>query len=278
LETNLDNKVEGTQVLPEWMQESESYEPRADRDAFVNKSILSLLLILSKIKAQDSGKASKYQVNVTLKVAYTFLLVVLLSISRSFTFVILINVYLLAILSMMDAKDIIKVLRVSIIMAFFSFIILLPAAFWGNSYSIIMITSKVFATITAVNILSHTTKWNAITGALKRFFVPDIFILVLDITIKYIVMLGEFALNMMYSLKLRSVGKNDRKYNSLSGVAGTLFIKSKEMAEDMYHAMACRGYTGEYHTQSKFNFTIIDLPYSMLNMGIILLFVYLGRG
>jgi cobalt/nickel transport system permease protein len=273
----LDNKVEGTPGIPKWMQDAECYKPRLDKDTFVNKSILSLLSLLSKIKAQDSRNSSKYQVNVTLKVAYTLLLVILLSLSRSFTFVILMNVYLLAILSMMDAKDIIKVLRVSMIMTFFSFIILLPAVFWGNSYSIIMITSKVFATITAVNILSHSTRWSAITGSMKQFLVPDIFILVLDITIKYIVMLGEFALNMMYALKLRSVGKNDRKYNSLSGVAGTLFIKSKEMAEDMYHAMTCRGYTGEYHTQNKFKLTMLDLPYSMMYMGIIYLFVYLGK-
>ena len=79
-------------------------------------------------------------------------------------------------------------------MAVFTFIILFPAVFWGNSYSSIMITSKVFATVTAVNMLSHSTRWNSITGALKRFFVPDIFILVLDITIKYIVMLGNFHL------------------------------------------------------------------------------------
>jgi len=265
-------------VLPEWMQESEDYKPLADKDTFVNKSIMSILAILSKIKAQDSGKTGKYQVNVTLKVACTFLLVLLLSLSRNFTFVILINVYLLAILSMLDAKVIVKVLKLSIIMAIFSFIILLPAAFWGNSYSTINITAKVFATITAVNILSHTTRWNKITCALKRFFVPDIFILVLDITIKYIVMLGDFALNMLYALRLRSVGKNEKKYTSLSGVAGTLFIKSKEMAEDMYHAMACRGYTGEYRIQNKFKFTLIDFPYSLINFGIILLFVYLERG
>jgi len=273
----LDKEVEGTLVLPVWMQEAENYRPQPDKDAFVNKSILSLLNLLSKIKAQDTRKNSSYQLNVTLKVACTLLLVILLSLSRSFTFVLVIIVYLLAVLSMMDAKDIIKVLKVTAIMGVFSFIILLPAAFWGNSYSILMITAKVVATITAVNILSHTTRWNALTSALKGFFVPDIFILVLDITIKYIVMLGDFALSMMYALKLRSVGRNDRKYNSLSGVAGTMFIKSKEMEEDMFDAMTCRGYTGEYRKESKFKFTIIDLPYSIINLGIVFIFVYLGR-
>jgi cobalt/nickel transport system permease protein len=90
-------------------------------------------------------------------------------------------------------------------------------------------------------------------------------------------MLGEFTLNMMYALKLRSVGKNKNKYTSLSGIAGSMFIKSKEMAEDMYAAMECRGFTGEYQVYNKFKFTLADFAYIMLNAGIILTFLYFGR-
>lgn len=263
--------------MPEWLLKDENYIPQADKDTFINKSILSLLSILSRIKTQSGYNNDGFYVNAAYKVAFTFMLVTLLSISRSFTFVIIINIYLLVILSFMQAKEIVKVLRVSFIMAVFTFVILLPAAFLGNGYSIVMITSKVFATVTAVNILSHSTRWNSITSALKRFFVPDIFILVLDITIKYIVMLGDFSLSMLYSLKLRSVGKNKSKYTSLSGVAGTMFIKSKEMAEDMYTAMECRGFTGEYSIYNKLKFTFADFIYIMMNVGIIYTFVYLGR-
>ena len=261
----------------EWLSKNENYIPQSDKDTFINKSILSLLNILSKIKTQSGYKTDKFYVNAAFKVAFTFMLVTLLSMSRSFTFVIIINVYLLAILSLMQAEKIIKILRVSFVMAIFTFVVLIPAAYWGNGYSSVMITSKVFATVTAVNILSHSTRWNSITSALKRFFVPDIFILVLDITIKYIVMLGDFTLNMLYSLKLRSVGRNRRKYTSLSGIAGTMFIKSKEMAEDMYSAMECRGFTGEYHSYNRLEFTFADVIYIIINVGIIFIFVYLGR-
>ena len=263
--------------IPEWLLKDENYIPQSDKDTFVNKSILSLLSILSRIKTQDSNKIARYKVNAALKVAFTFILVTLLSISRNFFFIIIINVYLIAALSLMEAKNIVKILRVSFVMAFFTFVILIPAAFLGNSFTSVMITSKVFATITAVNILSHSTRWNSITNALKRFFIPDIFILVLDITMKYIVMLGDFTLNMLYALKLRSVGKNKSKYTSLSGVAGTMFIKSKEMAEEMYNAMECRGFTGEYHVSNDFKFTMLDFIYIMINLGIIFIFLCFGR-
>ena len=263
--------------MPQWLSKDENYTPRSDRDTFINKSILSILSILSRIKSQDSNRPGKYNVNAVFKVVFTLLLVTLISMSSKYAFVLIINVYLLVTLSTMEAKNIVKILRVSFAMAIFTFIILLPAAFWGNSYSSVMITSKVFATITAVNILSHTTKWNSITGALKRFFVPDLFIFVFDITIKYIVLLGDLTLNMLYALKLRSIGRNKSKYTSLSGIAGTIFIKSKEMAEDMYGAMACRGFTGEYQVHSKIKFTFADFAYMMINIAIIFSFLCLER-
>lgn len=263
--------------MPEWLLKDENYIPQPDKDTFINKSILSILGLLSRIRAQSEYKADRFGVNAVFKVVFTVLLVVLLSTSKSFMFVLIVGVYLLVILSLMDAKEIVRILKVSFAVAVFTFVVLLPSALWGNPYSCIMITSKVFATVAAVNLLSQSTRWNSITSALKRFFVPDIFILVLDITIKYIVLLGEFSLNMLYSLKLRSVGINKSKHTSLSGIAGTMFIKSKEMSEDMYAAMECRGFTGEYRVYSRFRFAFADAVYMIINAAMIFIFIYFER-
>lgn len=263
--------------MPEWMLKEETYNPPSDKDAFLDRSIFSLLKVISKIRTQDSKEESALRVNASVKVACTFLLVVLLSLSGSFTFVLMVGVYLLAQLSMLRGETIVRILRISLIMTLFTFIILLPSISMGNGSRSVMMTGKVFATITAVNLLSHSTRWNDITGALKTFHVPDLFILVLDITIKYIVMLGEFAVSMLYALKLRSVGRNREKYTSLSGVAGTLFIKSKEMAEDMYHAMECRGFTGEYRKETSFKVSWTDILYILVHVVILAAFLYLGR-
>lgn len=263
--------------MPEWLLNDEKYDPPLDKDTFINKSILSLLGLLSRIRAQGGHKAGKFKINAVLQVAFTLLLVILLSISKNIAFVVIVNIYLLFMLSTMKADEMIKVLKVSIIVALFTFIILLPTAFMGNYYSIIMLTPKVFATVLAVNILSYSTPWRQITNALKIFFIPDIFIFVLDITLKYIVLLGEFTLNMLYALKCRSVGRNRRKYTSVSGIAGTMFIKSKEMAEEMFAAMECRGFTGEYHAVRKFAFSFSDFIYLFVNAIIFYIFIYLGR-
>lgn len=263
--------------LPEWLLTKENYIPRKDRDAFIDKTILSLLALLARIRTQASYKSDKFFISPLLKLAFSIMLILLISLARNYTFVIIANVYLLLGLSLLNGKEIISILRICLVVALFTFIILLPTLFYGSAYSCIMITSKVFATVMTVNILSHITRWNSITNALKMFLIPDIFILVLDITIKYIVMLGDFTLNMLYALKLRSVGTNRTKNSLLGGIAGTVFIKSKEMAEDMYAAMECRGFTGEYHITQKYRLNWADILSIAINICIVFIFFYLER-
>lgn len=263
--------------MPEWMLKEEAYSPETDKNGFIEKSILSVLGVLSRIKGQETPSNPEYKIDANLKVVFTFLLVLLLSLSSSFSFVVVVNVYILVVLSLLEAEVIIKVFKISIIMALFTFIMLLPAMIIGNGNNSTILTGKVFATVAAVNILTRTTRWNDITGALRFFHVPDLIILVLDIAIKYIMMLGEYALSMLYSLKMRSVGKNRRKYTSLSGIAGTMFIKSREMAEDMYSAMECRGFTGEYRSHRNLKLGFTDFGFILANIGIAIVFIYLER-
>ncbi len=215
----------------------------------------------------------KYQIHPVLKVIFTFSLVILLSFSHNFAFVMTILVYTLFSLSLMKGNQILAILKISLWVSLFTFIILLPS----NKYSSVMITVKVFTTVTTINMLPHSTKWSSITGAFKFFNIPDIFILVLDIAIKYIVMLGNHALQLIWALKLRSIGKNRDKYQSLSGIAGNLFIKSVEMSKEMYSAMECRGFNGKYITLEKKRLSMVDLLYMLIHIGIVILFFYIGK-
>ena len=61
-------------------------------------------------------------------------------------------------------------------------------------------------------------------------------------------------MEILTSLRLRSVGQNRKKAQSFSGISGISFLKSREMAEEMYAAMCCRGFVGEYKTQKTSTF------------------------
>jgi len=263
--------------LPEWLLKTDSYTPVRDRAAFVDKSILSLLGVLSKLRRQSIQNRNAYSVNTFFKLAFTFLLIALVSISRSFWFVVTGIVYLLLLLAVIQTNRMIRILKAGFTAVAFTAILLIPSFLWLNGANAVMLALKVFVSVTAVGILSETSHWHSVTAALKLYLVPDIFIFVLDITLKYIAMLGEMALNMLHALKLRSVGGNTAGYASLSGILGTMFLKSKEAASEMYSAMECRGYTGEYRTNCRFVPNLHDAVYVAANILIIAMFIYTGR-
>lgn len=145
-----------------------------------------------------------------------------------------------------SAKAIRQILRGTAGAVLFSILILLPSVFMGTPQTLMNITSRVYVSVTLVGILSSGTSWNKLTGSMRTFRLPSIFIFTLDITLKYISVLGEICAAILTSVRLRSVGKNPQKAKALSGVLGISFLKSGEMAEEMHAAMCCRGFTGEY--------------------------------
>lgn len=261
--------------MPDWLLEKDNYIPEKDSVNFINKSILAILSILTRLRLQSNTKASKLGVNDLTKLVSILLMIIFVSLSKSTTYVLIANVFLLLLINFLGIEEIKYVLKVSFVMAVVTLLILLPSIFLGYGNNALMITLKVFSSVAFVNTLSCSTKWNDLLGTLKLFKVPDLFIFVLDITIKYIILLGEFSLNMIYALKLRSVGKSNYKSASLSGIVGTMFIKSKEMSEEMYAAMECRGFTGEYRAFKKFKFKAADFICIIVMGAFVLAYFYI---
>jgi cobalt/nickel transport system permease protein len=144
--------------------------------------------------------------------------------------------------------DILKIYKAALAAALLALVLFIPAmlinpAGAGNNLAVVV---KVFLCLEMVSIFNHTTQWNHITTALRKLHIPGIFIFTLDITLKYTVLLGSFISDVLTSLQLRSVGKNNKKYQSVGGVMGVTFIRGTEMSRDMYEAMRCRGFTDDY--------------------------------
>jgi cobalt/nickel transport system permease protein len=232
-------------MIPDWLLRIEEYAPHADRDAFLDRTIVSLLGLLSRFRYRERGPQGIARINAGVGLGSTVLLVLLLSLSRDLLFVAFAGALLLSILSFCRGELIARILKTSLPIAAFTFLVMLPSAFWGRPQTLLMITTKVLVSVVAMKMLVSTVEWGAILGAL-RTFLPRLFIVVLDITTRYLVLLAELSLNMLYALKLRSVGRNRCKAPSLAGVAGTLYLKSRQMAEDTYAAMECRCFTGSY--------------------------------
>lgn len=253
-------------MIPKWLSEKDNYIPKEEKNSYIQKSIFSFTKIISIVRQNKSQDKLIYFINPTLKVVSTILSIILISISRSFVYLLIMDIYVLGNLLLMEKKSRKRIFLKSLIFPIISLIALIPSMFYGNIYNSLLLFEKIVITILMMNLLAHNTKWNDVSKSLKILYIPDIFIWIMDITIKYIVLLGEHSINLLYALKLRSVGKTSDKYNSITGIMGNLFIKSYKMSEEMSQAMECRGFTGEYTTKINFNLRKADYVYIIVNL------------
>ena len=270
----VEGEVAKETVLPSWMCESEAYEPNIDKDGFITKSAQAILGVLAKLK-WNAGKDRRFSASPSLKLCYTFLFILLTACSKNYLFSLIMVAGTILALASYPASAMKQILSGTIGAVLFSIFILLPAVFMGNPQILLTIGTKVFLSVTLIGMLSAGTAWNKLTSSLRAFHIPDIFIFTLDITLKYIAVLGEICMEILTSLRLRSIGQNKKKAKAFSGILGISFLKSREMADEMYAAMCCRGFVGEYKTGRKYAFRKQDIFYIFSMIAVVGLFVYL---
>lgn len=209
------------------------------------------------------------------KVVFGLGYLLLVSLSQSLAFLLLAAATLLALLALERAELIAQVLLTAVAVSAFTALILLPSAFLYGPVPALRLVARVFLSVVAVRLVGARTGWAGLSGAFKRLFIPDLFILVFDVAIRYITLLGGFALSMLYALRLRSVGRNPGKGAALFGVAGTLFLRSKEQAEELLSAMECRGFEGEYRVPRRGRLGARDGLLLLLLFGLVAAFLLL---
>ena len=153
---------------------------------------------------------------------------------------------MIVLLAAFSGKDIRQILAETLTGVGFSLVFTLPAALLGNVYSMQVITTKTAVTVMAVAMLNHAVRWNKICASLSRCHLPDTFLFVFDMTVKYLVVLGRSCKELLDALTLRSVGKNPDKKRAAGGILAVTYLRSQRMAEETYLAMLCRGYDGTY--------------------------------
>lgn len=230
--------------IPEWLKENESYDAPSDRDGFMTKSLLSIIGALTSFRAKTSSFGASLPAQ--LKLILCLAMVISVNALHNMFCVGVILALVLILMCFLKSDLLMRTFAGALGAALLSAVIMLPSLFFGSPSSLVVIPVKVFTSVGLVGLLAATTEWNKLTACLAWFHVPTVFIFTLDITLKYIVILGNICVDMLGAVKLRSVGRNRNKKGAVSGVMGVTFLKSREMADEMYQAMVCRGFDGEY--------------------------------
>ena len=261
--------------LPEWVCKKEEYTAPKDNDFFITKSLLGIIRMLRQLNFQNGTQM--HQVSSVGATILCTVLIILCACSHKPAFIFCNLAFLLLILSLLDGKIIIKLLKHSLTITFLSCIVLIPAIYFYQNISILLIPLKTFLILLAVGLLTTYYNWHSILDVLNKFHFQSIIVFIFDTTLRYITLLGETAQQILLSLKIRSIGKNRQKSKALAGVMGVVFQKSRKMSEDMYQAMCCRCFTGVYSNIYKQKLIFKDYLMIIISLLFCCLFYYLER-
>lgn len=255
----------------DWLFRPENYEPPKDRDRFLDKSLLGFLRGLSVIRHREERR-SFLPVRPSLRIAGALLLLILIALTRSFPYLLILDSVGIAFLVWRTTgegeeadssgfprgagarapKLLRKVFRELVLCLAFPLLMLaalIPAILQGNGVHSLLLVLKMASSFLAVRLLIMDGSWSGLVQGFKELRLPDMPIWILDMAYRSIVLLGEHGLSLMQALKLRRVGgagASRGMYRPLSGILGSLFLNSVRVSEEMAEAMECRGFVGTY--------------------------------
>ena len=240
-------------LLPSWMEEEPCPVPVKGQDGFITRSLLAFVRLFERIDLNKRADSEKAHAGVKLLTAFSLFL------------------------SMQRLEVLQEVMRSAAGAAMLSFLILVPAYFLSGSMTFITISVKVFLSVAMLTYVSMTSPWNRLTASLNRIHIPSIVVFILDLTLRYIAILGRKAEEMLTALCLRSIGKSEDHRRSFSGIAGTLFLKAAEYGHQTADAMECRLYDGTIHTEQRSCGNAWDIALLAVLGAFVLLFLYSMR-
>jgi cobalt/nickel transport system permease protein len=114
--------------------------------------------------------------------------------------------------------------------------------------------SRVAVSVSLAVLLVVTTPWADLLKSLHTLHVPQVFILLLSMTYRYIFLFLRSAVEMFEARKSRMVGwtggHEQRRW--ISGSIGNLMNRSFKMSNEVYAAMLARGFTGQMRSFNTF--------------------------
>ena len=118
----------------------------------------------------------------------------------------------------------------------------------------IVFVARVGVTVSVAILLVMTTGWSDVLKSLQTLRVPQVFILILSMSYRYIFLFLHAANGMVEARKSRTVGRTTggEQRRWISGSMGALMNKSFKMSNDVYAAMLARGFSGQIRTYSSY--------------------------
>jgi len=124
----------------------------------------------------------------------------------------------------------------------------------------VIFVARVGTSVSLAVLLVTTTPWADILKSLRLLRVPQVFVLVLSMTYRYVFLFLHTANGVLLARKSRVVartsGGEQRRF--IGGTMGNLVSRAFKMSNDVYAAMLARGFTGEVRAYGTYRMTSTD--------------------
>jgi cobalt/nickel transport system permease protein len=127
-------------------------------------------------------------------------------------------------------------------------------------FGAILFVSRVAVSVSVAVLLVVTTPWADVLKSLRALRVPQVFVLVLAMTYRYLFLFLHTANGILLARKSRVVGRSTggEQRRWITGTMGNLMSRAFKMSGDVYSAMLARGFGGEVRTYSTYRAGWLD--------------------
>lgn len=145
-------------------------------------------------------------------------------------------------------------------------------------FAALFLFARVGISISLGVLLAVTTPVAHMMKALRVLRIPALFVMIIDMTYRYLVLLMSTAAEMFEARSLRMVGDMPpgRKRSLIGSSIAVLFAKSMILSEEVYLAMTARCYTGEAVAAQDFVWDRMDTLWTLIIV-VIIVALYAGE-
>ena len=143
----------------------------------------------------------------------------------------------------------------------------------------VIFVARVGVSVSLAVLLVLSTPWADLLKSLQALGVPQVFVLLLSMTYRYIFLFLHAANCLFEARKSRTVGRTQGSEHRrwISGSMGSLMNRSFQMSNEVYAAMAARGFTGRIRTYSAYRMTPADWVALLVSISIAITATLAGR-
>ena len=131
---------------------------------------------------------------------------------------------------------------------------------WNGLAGGVLLVSRVGVSVSLAVLMVVTTPWADLLKSLRALRTPQVFVLVLSMTYRYIFLFLHTTNGILLARKSRSVGRSSggEQRRWITGTMGNLMSRAFKMSNDVYAAMLARGFTGEVRVYSTYRMRATD--------------------